>query len=76
MAEQAGLELMLSRNITAQTMPTYSILDRCFKDAGIKSPQADAWTSATRWLQWLSRRHLLRYRVVAFRKPLLAQPPS
>jgi len=59
MAGAAGLKIVLDRDITGHTLPTYPFLIH----------QAPQLASATRILQWLSVLRLLRYRVLAFEKP-------
>lgn len=68
MARAAGLEIVVDRDITRQTLPTYPILMRLLKSgamAGQKSRML--WPTRLLWLgSWLGA---VRYRVVAFRKP-------
>jgi SAM-dependent methyltransferase len=66
MAKKAGLRLVLDRNITSETLPTYPVIIR-------ESPEMAA---ATRILEWLSRLRLLRYRVLAFEKPSILKPSN
>lgn len=62
MARNAGLRLIVDRDITAQTLPTYPILQNLFGALG----QRMVWP--TRWLKWISNLRLLRYRILGFVK--------
>lgn len=66
MAAKAGLEVVLERDITANTLPTYPILLGLLK--GSEGPQAADLRRATKLLEWSSRLGLIRYRVLAFRR--------
>lgn len=68
MAAAAGLEIVLDRDITAETLPTYPILLGLIKSRSLEGPEGRMlWP--TRLLMWLSNLRLVRYRIVAFRKP-------
>lgn len=68
MAREAGLEVVLDRDITRQTLPTYRvILDLLRRDAMGGPNGKMLWP--TRLLEWVSRSGLVRYRVLGFRKP-------
>lgn len=68
MARRAGLELVSDRDITKETLPTYPFLIKFLRREG--SDEAKGLMSGpTRWLYWLSRLGLLRYRLLAFRRP-------
>lgn len=66
MARQAGLELVLDRDITAHTLPTYPVMQDLI--ARGRGERAAALRRATRVLEWCSRLGMIRYRVVAFSK--------
>ncbi|MBI5595139.1 MAG: methyltransferase domain-containing protein [Elusimicrobia bacterium] len=66
MARKAGLEVVLDRDITAHTLPTYPILLGLLK--GTEGAQAVNLRRATKLLEWSSRLGLIRYRVLAFRR--------
>lgn len=68
MARQAGLELVLDRDVTAQTLPTYPILLDLLA-AGALGGASGPMGLSTRLLSWLSRLGFVRYRIVSFRKP-------
>jgi SAM-dependent methyltransferase len=65
MAAAAGLRLELDRDITRQTLPTYPALRRLIKVSSSAAPLS----GPTRWLEWLSRLGIVRYRILSFRKP-------
>jgi SAM-dependent methyltransferase len=63
-AAAAGLKLELDRDITKQTLPTYPALRRLIKESSSAAPLS----GPTRWLEWLSRLGIVRYRILSFRK--------
>ncbi|MDX6770801.1 MAG: methyltransferase domain-containing protein [Elusimicrobiota bacterium] len=65
MAAKAGLEVVLDRDVTKNTLPTYPVL----LDLLRARPPAARMVWPTRLLWWASRLGKVRYRVVAFRKP-------
>ena len=68
MAAAAGLEVVLDRDITSNTLPTYPILLDLIGSRSLGGPQGRMlWP--TRLLMWISRLGIVRYRIVAFRKP-------
>lgn len=68
MAEKAGLELVVDRDITRNTLPTYDVLLDLLRRGAMGGLSGPMGTS-TRVLAWLSRLGVVRYRVVGFRKP-------
>ncbi len=69
MAEAAGLRIVLDRDITANTLPTYPALLEILKAATTHGESADCTITPVRILKWLSKLGLLRYRILAFEKP-------
>ncbi|MBI3296974.1 MAG: methyltransferase domain-containing protein [Elusimicrobia bacterium] len=67
MAGKAGLELVVDRDITRHTLPTYPVMMGLLRRE--TGPAVDALLWATRLLDWSSRLGLVRYRIAAFRKP-------
>ena len=68
LGERASLSCFLDRDITRQTLPTYPHIKKLWRRTG--SLQASrALVRATMILQWLSRLGVVRYRVLAFRRP-------
>lgn len=67
MAREAGFEIFLDRDITANTLPTYPILLELINQS--VSPDARKMLWPTRILQELSTFRLLRYRILGFTKP-------
>ena len=65
MAAAAGLRVVLDRDITANTLPTYPVLLSLLRATA--SARRMAWP--TRLLDWASRLGFVRYRVLAFEKP-------
>lgn len=61
MAQAANLRLIIDKDITANTLPTYPVLLDLFP-----SPSSMAWP--TRLLKWASYLHLIRYRILTFAK--------
>lgn len=61
MARAAGLRLIIDKDITANTLPTYPVLLDLFP-----SPSLMAWP--TRLLKWVSYLRLVRYRILCFVK--------
>ena len=70
MARAAGLEVVLDRDITENTMRTYPALIGLLKLGDGEAVRRLRW--ATRLLEWSSRFGLIRYRIVAFNKPAKA----
>ena len=66
MCREAGLDLELIRDITANTLPTYPILLRLIGDS--PNPKARKMRWPTRLLWWLSAARLVRYRIFVFKK--------
>ena len=64
MAAAAGLRVVLDRDITSNTIPTYPVLHALLR-AG---PGARRMAWPTRLLDWASRLGFVRYRVLAFEK--------
>lgn len=64
LARRHGLRQRLDLDINRSTLPTYPVVERLFEAAGW--PEA---VEATRTIGWLSRRGLLRYRILAFERP-------
>ena len=61
MARAANLRLIIDRDITANTLPTYPVLQDLFS-----SPSLMVWP--TRLLKWVSYLGLIRYRILCFAK--------
>ncbi|MDE2291644.1 MAG: methyltransferase domain-containing protein [Elusimicrobia bacterium] len=68
MAGAAGLRLAADRDVTRNTLPTYPALLSLLRGERGEGARRLRW--ATRVLQGLSRLGAVRYRVVAFEKPL------
>ena len=68
MAAAAGLEIVLDRDVTAQTLPTYPILLDLIRSRSLEGPEG-RMLRPTQLLMWLSNLRIVRYRIVAFRKP-------
>lgn len=64
MAAAAGLRVVLDRDITKRTLPTYPVLTSLLRTTS--SARRMAWP--TRLLEWASRLGFVRYRVLAFEK--------
>ena len=56
-------------DVTRQTLPTYPLLLKLLASAP-DAPESAPLRRSTRFLAWLSRLGFVRYRVVAFEKPL------
>lgn len=68
MAAAAGLEIVADRDVTAETLPTYPVLLDLIRARSLEGPEGRMlWP--TRLLKWLSNLRIVRYRIVAFRKP-------
>ena len=68
MARAAGLRVVLDRDITANTLPTYPVLTGLLRSPETPSEAGRRMLWPTRLLEWLSRLGFVRYRVVAFEK--------
>lgn len=68
MAAAAGLRVVLDRDITAHTLPTYPVLTSLLAAPGAPAEARRRMLWPTRLLEWLSRLGFVRYRVVAFEK--------
>lgn len=60
MAQIAGLRVLVDKDITANTMPTYLVLQDLFLAGPMVWP--------TRLLKWASKLRLVRYRIISFTK--------
>jgi SAM-dependent methyltransferase len=70
MAAAAGLEVVTDEDVTPHTLPTYRALLGLIRMNRTSEPRAGSvMRRPTRLLHCLSRLGLLRYRVLAFRKP-------
>ena len=68
LAEASGLRVVLDRDITAETLPTYpALLNLLRQEKGRPLARRLLWP--TRILQWGSILRAVRYRIVAFEKP-------
>lgn len=67
MAAAAGLRVVLDRDITANTLPTYEVLLDLIENRAMGGPEGKM-SRPTRFLKWLSVLRLVRYRIVAFEK--------
>lgn len=61
MAQAANLRLIIDKDITANTLPTYPLLLKLF-------PSPNLMTWPTRLLKWVSHLRLVRYRILCFAK--------
>ncbi len=68
MAAAAGLRLVVERDITAKTLPTYPVVVDLLR-------ASRAMVGPTRLLQWVSRLGLVRYRIVGFEKSASSNDP-
>jgi len=73
MARAAGLRLVVERDITAQTLPTYPVFLDLLRARCVDVEVTGSKLWPTRLLQWVSKLGLVRYRIVGFEKP--ADPP-
>lgn len=65
LAAAAGLKHVVSRDITAQTLPTYPVLLAMMSDGAMGGK---LMRRPTQILQWLSRLRIVQYRIEAFEK--------
>ncbi len=68
MAAASGLRLVVERDITAKTLPTYPVVVDLLR-------ASRAMVGPTRLLQWVSRLGLVRYRIVGFEKSASSNDP-
>lgn len=68
MARAAGFRIVIERDVTAETLPTYPVLLDLLRTHREVGGRGDRKTGPTRLLQWVSRLGLVRYRIVAFEK--------
>lgn len=68
MAKAAGLKVVLDRDVTANTVPTYPVLLDLLSAPGAPAEAARKMRFPTRLLEWVSRLGFVRYRIVAFEK--------
>lgn len=68
MAAAAGLRVVLDRDITRNTLPTYPVLKAILKSPETPREARDRMLNPTRLLEWASRLGFVRYRVVAFER--------
>ena len=66
MAAAAGLRVVLDRDITRHTLPTYRVLKAILKAPETPAEARERMLWPTRLLEWASRLGAVRYRVVAF----------
>lgn len=65
-ARRSGFELILARDITGHTLPTYAFMQSLAGNA--PAGRLDAAGRALRAMEWISRSGAMRYRILAFRK--------
>ncbi len=65
LAAEAGLKVVVDRDITRQTLPTYPLLMELIERGGMGGA-AGLMKNPTRALWWLSRLGFVRYRIVSF----------
>ena len=61
LSQQEHLVITNEQDITSQTLPTYSVVKKIFRDAGNKNAE-----NATETIQWVSRWKILRYLILGF----------
>lgn len=68
MAQAAGLRIVVERDITAQTLPTYPVILDLLRASRVAGRAVDCIIGSTRLLQWVSKLGFVRYRIVSFEK--------
>ena len=68
MAAAAGLRVVVDRDITSQTLPTYPVLMNFIRASRSLGEPVNRMRGSTRLLEWVSRLGLVRYRIVGFEK--------
>ena len=68
MAQAAGLRIVVERDITANTLPTYPVILDLLRARRATGQTRDCMSAPARLLQWVSKLGLVRYRIVGLEK--------
>lgn len=68
MARTAGLRIVVERDITTKTLPTYPVFLDLLRARRANGEAAGGKLWPTRLLQWVSKLGLVRYRIIGFEK--------
>jgi ubiquinone/menaquinone biosynthesis C-methylase UbiE len=68
MAQTAGLRVVVERDVTANTLPTYPVILNLLRARRAAGHTKDCMSSPARLLQWVSKLGFVRYRIVGFEK--------
>lgn len=68
MARTAGLRMIVERDITANTLPTFPVILDLQRASRLAGEPSGAMVRSTRLLQWVSELGLVRYQILGFEK--------